>query len=460
MRHKNNKKSLITPNTADKSLIVSIHNLRLIFLPLPVTISIHSVLEHPRNKKKIINDPVYGLIGIRSALVFDLIEHPWMQRLRRIKQLGLSFLVYPGANHTRFEHALGALHLMRQAIESLRLKGHPITDEEADGAAIAILLHDIGHGPFSHTLEHTLLPLGHEEVSSLLMEALNRDHQGRLDTAISIFRGDYPKRFLHQMVSGQLDMDRLDYLTRDSFYTGVAEGVIGFDRIIKMLEIDNDQLVVEAKAVYSIEKFLIARRLMYWQVYLHKTVLAADALLTHILHRARKLATSGSELFASPSLMPFLTGNAEALPTETLLNHFVELDDTDILGSVKAWQNHSDPILSYLSSALIARRLFHAEILPEAPVVHQLEELTHLISSHFKVSQEDAAYFFSTHEVINNAYDGLTDSIQVVDKHLGRRDVREASDIDLAALTNPVRKFFIGYPKELRVNRFNSILAR
>lgn len=419
-----------------------------------------SVLEHSRNKKKIINDPVYGLIGIRSPLVFDLIEHPWMQRLRRIKQLGLSFMVYPGANHTRFEHALGALHLMRQAIESLRLKNHTISDEEADAAAIAIVLHDIGHGPFSHALEHTLMPLGHEEISILLMEALNVQHNQQLDMAIFIFRGDYPKRFLHQMVSGQLDMDRLDYLTRDSFFTGVAEGVIGVDRLIKMLEIENDQLVVEAKAVYSIEKFLIARRLMYWQVYLHKTVLAADALLISILRRARQLATARTELFASPSLRPFLEGQVTPLETERLLHHFVELDDTDILGSVKAWQNHADPVLSYLSGCLIGRRLFHAEIVSQAPTDEQINELIGLICSHFMVSPDDAQYFFSTHEVTNHAYDGLTDSIQVLDKQLGIRDVREASDIDLAALTSRVKKYFVAYPKELRVNQFNSIFAR
>ncbi len=383
-----------------------------------------------------------------------------MQRLRRIKQLGLSFLVYPGANHTRFEHALGALHLMRQAIESLRLKGHIISDEEADAAAIAIVLHDIGHGPFSHALEHTLMPMGHEQISMLLMEALNVEQQQQLTMAISIFRGDYPKRFLHQMVSGQLDMDRLDYLTRDSFFTGVAEGVIGVDRIIKMLEIENDELVVEAKAVYSIEKFLIARRLMYWQVYLHKTVLAADALLINILRRASQLSASGTELFASPSLLPFLNGQVAWLEPEKLLHHFVELDDTDILGSVKAWQMHSDPVLSYLSGCLIGRRLFHAEIVAHPPSDDQINELSGLICNHFGVSPDDAQYFFSTHEVTNNAYDGLTDSIKVLDKQLGIRDVHAASDIDLAVLTRKVRKFFIAYPKELRVSQFNSIFAR
>ena len=303
-----------------------------------------------RNKKKIINDPVFGFISIQSDLVFDLLEHPWIQRLRRIKQLGLSYLVYPGANHTRFEHTIGTVHLMHQAIAALRLKGHAVTDEEAEAATVAILLHDIGHGPFSHVLENTLVEINHEQLSSLLIADLNRQMGNRLGLALEIFENRYHKKFLHQLVSGQLDMDRLDYLARDSFFTGVAEGVVGIDRIIKMLEIYDDQLVVEAKGVYSIEKFLIARRLMYWQVYLHKTVLAADSQLISLLRRARELVTAGDDLFATPAFRLFLE-NRFSVKDFTLnvekngagvLDHFVSLDDNDIFSSIKSWQNHPD----------------------------------------------------------------------------------------------------------------------
>jgi uncharacterized protein len=298
------------------------------------------------NKKKIINDPVFGFINIRSELIFDLMEHPYFQRLRRIKQLGLSCMVYPGANHTRFEHALGAVHLMRSAIGILRLKGQEITDEEADGVTIAILLHDIGHGPFSHALETTLVQgVPHERISLLLMEELNRQFKGKLDLAIRIFTNQYHKHFLHQLVSSQLDMDRLDYLSRDSFFSGVSEGIVSSERIIKMLNVKNDELVVEYKGIYSVENFLIARRLMYWQVYLHKTVLSAEYLLINVLARAREIALQGADIFAPSVLKLFLYQHVtledftqnRIIEGRPALDLFAGLDDNDIISSVKEW---------------------------------------------------------------------------------------------------------------------------
>ncbi len=413
-----------------------------------------------KNKKKIINDPVLGFINIQSDLVFDLLEHPWLQRLRRIKQLGLSFLVYPGANHTRFEHTLGTVHLMRQAIAALRVKGHVITDEEAEAVVVAILLHDIGHGPFSHVLENSLVDINHEDLSSILIRSLNRQFSGKLSLALEIFENRYPKKFLHQMVSGQLDMDRLDYLGRDSFFTGVPEGVVGIDRIIKMLEIHDDQLVVESKGVYSIEKFLIARRLMYWQVYLHKTVLAADAQLINLLRRARLLVRSGVALHATPSFHVFLE---ESLTLDDfienrvihglgVLEHFMLLDDTDILSAVKVWQHHPDFILSFLAKGLIDRKLFAAKIL-EAPVsARNLKSMKKQVAEKYGLSPEDAEYLMVYREVSNSAYSALTGNIMILDKHENLKDIRQASDINLSVLTKVVRKFFISYPKELVFN--------
>ena len=414
----------------------------------------------PKNKKKIINDPVLGFITIQSDLVFDLLEHPWIQRLRRIKQLGLSFLVYPGANHTRFEHTLGAVHLMRQAIAALRVKGHVITDEEAEAVVVAILLHDIGHGPFSHVLENSLVDINHEELSSILIRSLNQQFSGKLSLALEIFENRYPKKFLHQMVSGQLDMDRLDYLGRDSFFTGVAEGVVGIDRIIKMLEIHDDQLVVESKGVYSIEKFLIARRLMYWQVYLHKTVLAADAQLINLLRRARMLVRKGIELHATPSFHVFLE---ESLTLDDfienrvinglgVLEHFMLLDDTDILSAVKVWQHHPDFILSFLAKGLIDRKLFAAKILESPVTARNLKAMKQQVAEKYGLSPEDAGYLMVYREVSNSAYSALTGNIMILDKHGNLRDIRQASDINLSVLTKMVRKFFISYPKELVFN--------
>ncbi|MFW5705520.1 MAG: HD domain-containing protein, partial [Bacteroidota bacterium] len=320
-----------------------------------------------RNKKKILNDPVYGFISISSELIFDLIEHRYFQRLRRIKQLGLTHLVYPGALHTRFHHAIGAMHLMQQAIEVLRSKGHEITKDEALGTLTAILLHDIGHGPYSHTLEKSIVcSITHEELSLMFMQRLMKEFDGMPETGISIFNNSYHKKFLHQLVSSQLDMDRLDYLKRDSFFTGVSEGVINTDRIIKMLDMHDDNLVVEAKGIYSIEKFIIARRLMYWQVYLHKTVLSAEQMLVRIIRRARYLARNGTPLFATSPLRPFLEQELymeDFKENPDILDTFARLDDFDIFTSIKEWVHHPDKVLSNLCYSLVNRQLFRTEIM-------------------------------------------------------------------------------------------------
>jgi uncharacterized protein len=412
------------------------------------------------NKKKIINDPVFGFINLQSEIIFDLIEHPFMQRLRRIKQLGFSHLVFPGANHTRFEHVLGTSHLMRQAISVLRLKGHEITDEEADAVTAAILLHDIGHAPFSHVLENTMVEIPHEELSLLLMNKLNREFNGRLSMAIDIFRNKYKKHFLHQLVASQLDMDRLDYLSRDSFFTGVAEGVVGIDRIIKMLNVWNDQLVVDIKGIYSIEKFLIARRLMYWQVYLHKTVVSAEFLLIYIFKRAKYLAASGTSLFATPTLKIFLENSFTSqnfwenmnVEGKNVLDWFALLDDNDILTSVKEWQFHPDPVLSYMSKCLIQRRLFSVKIKTKAFSKKWKENILDRITEEITHNREMAEYLLMTGEISNNAYNHHYENIKILFKNGKVKDMGKASDIHLSAFTKTVRKFFACYPKELDIN--------
>ncbi|HZH72343.1 MAG TPA: HD domain-containing protein [Mariniphaga sp.] len=410
-----------------------------------------------QNKKKIINDPVFGFINLQSELVFDLLEHPYLQRLRRIKQLGLSFMVYPGANHSRFEHALGASHLMRQAIDVLRLKGHEITNEEAEAVTIAILLHDIGHAPFSHVLENTLVDISHEDISLLMMKELNTQFNGKLDMTIAIFRNQYKKQFLHQLVSSQLDMDRLDYLSRDSFFTGVAEGVVGIDRIIKMLTVWNDQLAVDSKGIYSIEKFLIARRLMYWQVYFHKTVVSAEFLLINVLKRAKELLKLEIELFATPTLKLFLThkflahdfNNKIIVRNHNILEWYALLDDNDILTSIKEWQMHPDPVLSKLANGLINRRLFHINI-EDTPVTEKWKDKKLLqITEKITENPEHAPYFLITGEITNSAYTQNSENIKILYKNGKVKDVGKASDINLSALTKTVRKYFACYPKEL-----------
>jgi len=408
----------------------------------------------PSKSRKIINDPVYGFITIPPGIIFDLIEHPWFQRLRRIRQLGMTHYVYPGANHTRFQHAIGAMYLMNQAIEELRSKGHIITNEEAEAVTIAILLHDIGHGPFSHALEHSLFDnVSHEEVSLMFMEDLNRQFSGRLTLAMDIFRNRYAKRFLHQLVSSQLDMDRLDYLKRDSFFTGVTEGAIGSDRIIKMLTIIDDQLVIEQKGIYSIEKFLIARRLMYWQVYLHKTVLAAEQVLVLMLRRARELAAASAELFATPALRYFLyelKGKVEDASQAVFLEQFALLDDTDILSAAKVWSRHEDTILRILCTGFINRELFRIEISKQPFPEERVARLREIAVSELGISAADSSYLVVTDSISNNAYTAMDDRIRIVEKSGNILDITDASDmLNISVLSKTVRKYFLCYPKSL-----------
>lgn len=415
--------------------------------------------ELPLNKKKIINDPVLGFINIQSEIIFDLIEQPVFQRLRKIKQLGMSYLVFPGANHSRFEHGLGATHLMRQAISALRLKGVEITDEEADAVTIAILLHDIGHAPFSHVLENTLVDISHEEISLLLMNELNQQFNGKLDLAIKIFTNQYKKHFLHQLVSSQLDMDRLDYLNRDSFFTGVAEGTIGVDRIIKMLNVWNDELVVDIKGIYSIEKFLISRRLMYWQVYLHKTVVSAESLLINVLKRAKDLVANGIQVYSTPTLKVFLENNFTpddfkrniTINGNSVLSWYSNLDDNDILISVKEWQNHPDLALSLLAGRLNNRKLFKTEILTSPASASRKVKILHQITEKITNDESVSPYFLISGEIINNVYDKHNEKIWILDKLGNIKDLQSASDINMTTLTKTVRKYFLCFPKELDI---------
>lgn len=402
-------------------------------------------------KKKIFNDPVYGFISVPYELILELIDHPYFQRLRRIKQLGLSDLVYPGALHTRFHHVVGCTNLMQQAIEVLRSKGHEITDEEAKGVTLAILLHDIGHGPYSHALEHSIAKgVHHEELSLLFMEKLNHEFDGQLSTAIEIFTNRYHKKFLHQLVSSQLDMDRLDYLKRDSFYTGVSEGVVSNQRIIKMLDVVNDELVIQEKGIYSIEKFIVARRLMYWQVYLHKTVISAEFLLVKILERAKELAKQGTELFCSPSLHLFLYNDITKndFEKEEVLNAFATLDDYDVLGAIKVWTEHSDKVLSTLSQMLSNRNLLKIWMQNEPFTESELTEHIEKATKKFEITEAEANYFVFTDEIENNAYNANSDSINILYKSGKILDITEASDnLNIQALTKPVKKYFLCYPR-------------
>ena len=406
------------------------------------------------NKKKIINDPVYGFITIPSELVYDLIEHPCFQRLRYIKQLGMTHLVYPGALHTRFHHALGAMHLMSTAIETLCNKGHDISPAEQQAVTIAILLHDIGHGPFSHALEQSIVQgISHEAISTIMMDRINRDLGGQLDMAIGIFNDTYPKRFLHQLVSSQLDMDRLDYLNRDSFFTGVSEGVISSERIIKMLNVVDDHIVVEEKGIYSIENFLISRRLMYWQVYLHKTVIAAEQLLNKILKRARELSLKGVSLFATPALSHFLqnTINMDAfLADESQLEIFAALDDADIMSAIKVWAGNDDMILSTLCRNLIQRKLYRVEISTRPVPQKQVDALAERVIKQYGINKEEAGYFVFTDTIRNNAYQVGDGNIRVLMKDGSIQDIAYASDYSsLAALTKTVKKYITCYVKNV-----------
>ncbi len=405
------------------------------------------------NKLKIINDPVHGFIRLPSELIFDLLEHPVFQRLRRIKQLGLTYYVYPGATHTRFQHALGAVHLMTQAINVLRQKGVEVTAEEAEGAYIAILLHDIGHGPFSHALEHSLIhDISHEDLSALLMQRLNKEFDGQLDLAIQIFNNRYQKKFLHQLVSSQLDMDRMDYLLRDSFFTGVTEGQIGASRIIKMLDVVNDQLAIEAKGIYSIEKFLIARRLMYWQVYFHKTVIASEYIMVKTLQRASELALSGASLFSTPSLAFFLDKKVSKdlfeKETDIIIGKFLELDDADIMVSAKQWAKYPDPMLSHLANGMVNRKLPTVEISREKFDKTYLNEKKQSIIDRLNISEEQANILLSVGSISNNAYTDKTSKINISFNDGSIKDIAEVSDVlKVSYLNETIEKYYICYPK-------------
>ncbi|MCS6916175.1 MAG: HD domain-containing protein [Chitinophagales bacterium] len=406
------------------------------------------------NKRKIINDPVHGLISIPTDLIFDLIAHPWFQRLSRIRQLGLTYLVYPGALHSRLSHALGAMHLMQEALASLQGKGVSIQPHEAEAATAAILLHDIGHGPFSHTLEELIVPLRHEQLTLLIMEELNRQFDGRLELALQIFTGTYPRPFLHQLVSSQLDIDRLDYLIRDSFFTGVAEGVIGYDRIIKMLAVHQEQLVVEEKGIYSIEKFLVSRRLMYWQVYLHKTVLAADCMLTHIMHRAKELAQQ--QALAAPSealLMLLQISSPNSLSPSAWLEWFMQLDDCDVLTALKQWQKHGDRLLSMLCTDLLERRLFRIELQRQPIDLRYLERLRQACCKQLLLSPPQSERLVAAASTSDHTYDPTSDLIRIRFRDGRIYDISEVSQlINIAALRQPDVKYYVCYPRQLRLD--------
>jgi len=417
------------------------------------------------NKRKIINDPVFGFLTIPNELVYDVLQHPYVQRLNRIRQLGLSYLVYPGALHSRFGHSLGAMHLMQEAIVSLRAKGVEITDEESTAAQIAILLHDIGHGPFSHVLEHTLVDgVTHEDISLLMMERINEDlYKGQrdkvqgtkgakpLDMAIAIFKNEYPKHFLHQLISSQLDVDRMDYLCRDSFFTGVQEGRVASERLLKMLDVRNDRLVVQVKGIYSVEKFLVARRLMYWQVYLHKTSVAAEQQLIKILSRAKELARiTNQHLFCSPALHFFLYNNvsfADFGVYSNALDQYALLDDTDVISAIKAWISSEDPVLSALSRAFINRRLFRGELLEKPLTADEEQRLNRHYADLLGVTEEQASYCWAQHISTSNTYSEKADTIDILYSDGTVRDIAEASEIlDLEALTRkPIKRYLFKF---------------
>ena len=403
-------------------------------------------------KNKIINDPIYGFITLERGIIFDLIEHPFFQRLRRITQLGLSYLVYPGAYHTRFHHALGCMFLMEKAILQIRNKGHEISLEEEEALKVAILLHDIGHGPFSHALENSIANnISHEDLSKLFMEKLNKKFDGKLSLAIQIFNNKHPKKFLHQLVSSQLDMDRLDYLKRDSFFTGVTEGNIGTERIINMLDVVNDQLVIEEKGIYSIEKFLIARRFMYWQVYLHKTVISAENTLIKILKRAKQLIQNGEDIFSSSALKIFLKNNYTVnnfKENDDILESFSKLDDHDIYSCIKEWANHDDFILSSLSDRILNRNPLKIKTQKEKFSEKKINELKQKVSDKYNISIKDANYLVFTDKVSNNAYQYHKTHINILMKNGEIKDITDASDqFNIDALSKTVNKYFLCYPK-------------
>jgi len=412
------------------------------------------------NKRKIINDPVYGFINIPGDLIFDLIENPWFQRLRNIRQLGLTSFVYPGANHSRFQHCLGAMHLMEMAINTLRSKGTYISPDEEEAVFCTILLHDSGHGPFSHALENSIISgITHEDLSLLLMKELNERFGGRLELAMEIFKGNYKRKFLHDLIAGQIDMDRLDYLRRDSFFTGVIEGSVGSDRIIRMLNVVNDELVVDEKGIYSLEKFLIARRLMYWQVYMHKTVIASETLLVNVLKRAKQLASEGSDLYATPALRFFLYNNIgpedllqEGTFTPGLIAaNFTRLDDTDIFVAAKYWADDSDKVLADLAGRLMKRNLFAVELQDKPFSDERIEELKRSALKILDIKPELTDYYIFTYSISNLAYTPDAPEIKILLKSGKIADISEVSDMcDNRFISEKNTKYFLSYPKECR----------
>ncbi|KUF43233.1 HD domain-containing protein [Myroides marinus] len=405
------------------------------------------------NKLKILNDPIYGFITIPNSLVYDLIEHPYFQRLRRISQMGVSYLVYPGAHHTRFHHALGCMHLMQKAVQVLRFKSVSISEEEENALYVAILLHDIGHGPFSHAMEESIVEgVHHEEISILFMNRLNKEFNGKLDLAIKIFKGEYHRKFMLQLISGQLDMDRMDYLKRDSFYSGVAEGNINSERLIQMLNVVNDELVVEKKGIYSVEMFLIARRLMYWQAYLHKTSVCAELILVRVLKRAKELTHKGVELWCSESLQFFLKNQIDEEDFDNIgLEKFALLDDSDILGALKSWQFHNDFILSELSKMIINRELLRIEFVSDKEETKlKLNNMLEKVSKKYSLSAEASKYFVFKGKMENQAYSKDKEPIMILKKDGTTKDVLSVSDeLNLKSLTKVITKYFVCYPKNV-----------
>jgi HD superfamily phosphohydrolase len=402
------------------------------------------------NKLKIFNDPIYGFISIPNALIYDLIQHPYFQRLRRISQMGMSYLVYPGAHHTRFHHALGCLHIMQKAVQTLKFKGVSISQEEEDALYVAILLHDIGHGPFSHAMEHSIVEeVHHEELSLLFMEELNKEFDGKLSLAIQVFKGDYPRKFMLQLISSQLDMDRMDYLKRDSFYSGVAEGNINSDRLIQMMNVQDDLLVIEEKGIYSVEKFLVARRLMYWQAYLHKTSVVAELILTKILKRAKELTESGIELPCSASLHFFMVNKISLVDFDkNSLDKFSYLDDFDIMGAIKSWQFNDDFVLQNLCRMVLNRDLLKIQITEDKPDKERLIAIKNEFMQSASISEKEAAYFVFKGKLKNQAYSKSSEPIYILKKDKSVEDVVEASDqMYLKALSKEVTKYYICFPK-------------
>ena len=402
------------------------------------------------NKLKIFNDPIYGFITIPSTLIYDLIQHPYFQRLRRISQMGMTYLVYPGAHHTRFHHAIGCMHIMQKAVQTLRFKGVDISDEEENALYVAILLHDIGHGPYSHAMEKSIVEeVHHEELSLLFMKELNIEFKGQLDLAIQVFKGDYHRKFMLQLVSSQLDMDRMDYLRRDSFYSGVAEGNINSERLIQMMNVQDDYLVIEEKGIYSVEKFLVARRLMYWQAYLHKTGVVAELILTKILKRAKELTQKGINLNCSQPLKFFLNNKISLNDfNKSILEKFALLDDYDIMGAIKEWQFNDDFVLGSLCKMILNRDLLKIQMVNDKPNKESLLAYKNIYMNMHNLSEKEVAYFVFKGKIKNQAYSKVDEPIRILKKDKTVEDVVEASDqLNLKALSKPVTKYFICFPK-------------